>query len=487
MEYKQLLEGIAHGGTAPPGQATLVTQDSRRAGPGAVFVAAQGKSVDGHTFAAAALEAGAGMVVTGRPLGLPNEVTVENPRAAYALMCANFFGRPADRLTLTAVTGTNGKTTVSSVLKQVLQALGHPCGLIGTIQSEIGEMAIPAKYTTPEAWDLHALLARMVAAGCTHAVMEASSQALAQDRLHGLRFSLGIFTNLTQDHLDYHGDMQAYFAAKASLFAQCDALLANVDDAWGRRLMDEAPCEAKRGFSVAGQNTADFTARNVDLRSGEVRFAFMGEGFLQPVAFPIPGGYSAENALAAGGAAVMLGCEPPAVAKALSGIAGVRGRCEVLHNGAFTVIRDFAHTGDAIDKLLASLKPFVASRLLVLFGCAGQRDAAKRPAMGAAAARYGDMLYITADNPREEPVAQTIADALEPIEASGKPFTAVLDREAAIHLALAEARPGDMVVLCGKGHEDYQVLDGLTLYLDERVVVEAWLAQHPPNGAAAGP
>ncbi|MGD9560640.1 MAG: UDP-N-acetylmuramoyl-L-alanyl-D-glutamate--2,6-diaminopimelate ligase, partial [Oscillospiraceae bacterium] len=413
MEYAELLRGISYAGTPPKGEAALVTQDSRKVVPGAVFVAVQGRGVDGHDFAAAAVQAGAGMVVAQRALGLENEVVVADTRAAYAEMCANFFGRPAEKLVLVGVTGTNGKTTVASVLKQVLEKSGMPCGLIGTVQSEIGTLEIPAKFTTPEAWDLHALLAQMLKAGCTHVVMEASSQALDQARLGGLHFALGIFTNLTQDHLDYHGDMQRYFAAKMQLFEQSDALLANLDDAFGRRMMDEAPCPVKKSFSTE-RNMADFTARNIDLRSEGVRFAFLGEDFLEPVRFAIPGAYSVANALAAGAAAVMLGVGGAAAAKALSDVPGVKGRCEVLHSGAFTVIRDYAHTADGLEKLLGALKPFVPKRLVVLFGCAGNRDAGKRPAMGEAVASWADAIYLTADNPRTEPVDKTMEDAMEP-------------------------------------------------------------------------
>lgn len=478
MDYKSILAGLDYTGTPPGGTPTGATQDSRKVIRGTVFVCIKGQGFDGHDFAQKALDAGAGMIVSERPLGLPHEVTVPDTRRAYGEICQNFFDRPADKLKLIGVTGTNGKTTVSSVLKQTLQGMGVECGLIGTIGSEIGAVEVPAKFTTPEAWDMAALLARMVKAGCTHVVMEASSQALVQGRLSGLHFALGIFTNLTRDHLDYHGDMEKYFAAKKLLFGQCDTMLANLDDEWGARLLKECVRVEQKSFSAAGGEAADFAAKNVELRPGGVRFAFLGNGFLQPVKFAIPGGYSVENALAAGAAAVLLGYEPASVAAALGTVPGVKGRCQVLYSGPFTVIRDFAHTGDGMEKLLSSLRPFASQRLVVLFGCAGDRDAAKRPAMGQAAAHYADEIFLTADNPRTEDVEKTMRDALAPIEESGKPCHLQPDREQAVDMALDTLHEGDMLVLCGKGHEDYQVMDGWTQYLDESVLVRRWAQAH---------
>ncbi len=485
IDYKTLLRGIEYSGTLPAGDAPLVAQDSRAVVPGAAFVCIEGKTSNGHRFAAAALEAGAGLIVSRRPRGLPNEVTVADTRAAYAEMCANFFGRPADSLTLVGVTGTNGKTTVASVLKQLLINAGLSCGLIGTIHSEIGQLSIPARFTTPEPWELHALLARMVSAGCSHVVMEASSQALAQGRLSGLHFALALFTNLSRDHLDYHGGFEDYFSAKKILFSQSDAMLANYDDEWGRRALAECGTAVKRSFSAHADNAADFTAHQITLRPDGVRFAFLGDDFLERVTFPIPGDYSAENALCAAGAAVMLGVEPGKAAEALSRVQGVRGRCEVLYSGDFTVISDFAHTDAALEKLLSSLRPYAVGRLLVLFGCAGDRDAAKRPAMSEAALRYADMIFLTSDNPRTEDPAAILRDALPPLEAGGKPFLAEVDRDRALAAAFEELREGDMLVLCGKGHEDYQVLNGVTLYLNEREMLYSWLHKREMVGRIA--
>jgi UDP-N-acetylmuramoyl-L-alanyl-D-glutamate--2,6-diaminopimelate ligase len=470
VKLRDLLEGIDFSSSADLDRdITAVVSDSRKISDGCVFVCIEGKRFDGHSAAAAVLENGAGVVVTQRRLGLKNEVTVADTRAAYALMCHNFFGNPQRRLCLIAVTGTNGKTTVSTIIKQALISMGVNTGLIGTIQCEIGEMVIPAKFTTPEPWGLSALLARMADAGCTHAVMEASSQAIDQGRLIGLEFSCAVFTNLTQDHLDYHGTMENYYLAKRSLFDQALSAVVNIDDERGRELAAGLPIPT---LTVSADNdSADYTAKSVDYSISGVRFAVNGTRFIERVAFPMPGRYSVNNAMCAIGALFAVGIEKHAACAAVSSTRGVRGRCEVLYNGDFTVICDYAHTPDGLEQLLSSLKPFVDGRLIVLFGCGGDRDPYKRPKMAATVCRYADFIVLTSDNPRtEDPMA--IIDQISPSRReSGVDFTCEPDRSAAIALAVQNTSPGDVLVLCGKGHEDYQVLDGCTIYLDESRVV----------------
>lgn len=476
MELKELFREIAYTGALPEGDASLVTQDSRRVCPGAVFVCAKGRTADGHDYAQQALAAGAVCVVTERPLGLARTVQVENGRRAYALLCQNYFGRPADRLRLAAVTGTNGKTTVTTLLKQILEQAGSKVGLIGTIHTEIDTMDVPAKYTTPEPWDLNALFSRMVRAGCTYAVMEASSQALDQLRLWGLRFEVGVFTNLTQDHLDYHGSFENYFTAKKSLFSQTKRMVVNLDDAYGRRLLQEVSGPEQITFSVS-DDAADYTARGIRLSAAGVQFEMVGRGMIQRIRFPMPGHYSVDNALAAAAAAVALGVPAQTAAQALTASRGVRGRCEVLYHGAFTVLCDYAHTGDAIEKVLSGLAPFAEGRLIVLYGCAGERDAKKRPLMSAAVAKYADYAVLTSDNPRGEDPWAILRDAEPELAASGKPYLVELERRTAVRKALELLRPGDVLALCGKGHEDYQVIDGVTIYLDEHRIVREWLQE----------
>lgn len=477
MQFTTLFENIAFTGVLPVGEAALVTQDSRRVAENAVFVCTRGLTSDGHDFAANALAAGAKVIVTDHALGIQGEVVVQNTRKAYAELCQRFFDYPSRKLRLVAVTGTNGKTTVTTLIKEIVEKTGHKAGLIGTIHTEIDQLEIPAKYTTPEPWDLAALMARMVSAGCTFAVLEASSQALDQLRLWGLYFEVVVFTNLTQDHLDYHKTFENYYLAKKSLFAQAGTMVVNIDDAYGRRLVSELPHMPTITYSTS-DNTADYTARDIRLSAAGVQFVMVGTGFIERMSFPMPGEYSVHNALSAAAAAVALGFSADAVSAALTASVGVRGRCEVLYHGAYTVLCDYAHTGDAIEKVLSGIAPFAENRLLVLFGCAGERDAKKRPLMADAVMRYADFIILTSDNPRKENPYDIIGEITPLLDAGGKPYLAEVERRAALRKALEMLSDGDVLMLLGKGHEDYQVIDGVTLYLDEHRIVADWLKEN---------
>lgn len=479
MDLTTLFEGVSFEGTLPAARqpVSLVTQDSRRVTPGAVFVCAKGRQTDGHDYAKKALEMGACCIVTERPLGLPCEVRVENARKAYALLCQNFFGRPAQRLRLIAVTGTNGKTTVTTLIQQALQQMGHRVGLIGTIHTMIDTMEVPAKYTTPEAWDMAALLSRMEAAGCDFAVMEASSQALDQMRLWGLTFEVGVFTNLTQDHLDYHGDFEHYYQAKKSLFEQTRCAVINLDDEYGVRLAKELDGrQPVMSFGIKAQ-PVDVTAKEIELSAGGARFLLAKGNEEEPLFFPMPGAYSVDNALAAAAVLSTIGASWKEIARVLHATRGVRGRCEVLYAGEFTVLCDFAHTGDAVEKVLSAIAPFVKGRLIALFGCAGERDAKKRPAMAHAASRYADFAVLTSDNPRKEDPFAILNSVEADLKQGGKPYLVEVERRTAVRKALSMLKKDDVLVLCGKGHEDYQVIDGVTIYLDEHRIVKEWLQE----------
>lgn len=466
-----LLQAIEYAGTPDLQQdIDIVVMDSRKVREGALFVCVKGRTFDGHDVAAQMLQQGARAVVAQRPLGLPNEIVVKDSRAVFAKLCHNYFDNPQDKLSMVAVTGTNGKTTVSSVIKQSLEILGHKAGLIGTIRSEIGEIHVPAKFTTPEAWDLSALLYRMVSAGCSHVVMEASSQALAQGRLADMVFDCAVFTNLTRDHLDYHETMEAYYAAKKSLFDQSKCGVINLDDEAGRQMAEEVSIPTLT-VSAGGQ-TADYVARGIHYAISGVTFEAVRQEDRLPISFPMPGAYSVNNALCALAALVSLGIDGEKAARAVSAVPGVRGRCEVLYHGDYTIIGDFAHTADALEQLLSTMRPFVTEgRMIVLSGCAGDRDPIKRPDMAAALCRYADFIVLSADNPRTEDPLNTFADFEPTILKSGKPFKAIADRYVAIEWAIEQLQPGDVLLLCGKGHEDYQVLDGYSTYLDEREMV----------------
>ena len=471
MLLSELLRDVAYQGTITDCEIKDVTCDSRRVEGGSVFVCVKGGTIDGHEYAKAAVRNGATWVVAERDTGLENQVLVENSRAAYAMMCANIHGRPAEKMKLIGVTGTNGKTTITYLIKHILEAKGKKVGLIGTIQNVIGDVVLPAKYTTPDPAELHVLFARMVSAGCDYVVMETSSQALDQYRVWGCHFETAVFTNLTQDHLDYHGTMENYFNAKKKLFELCDHAVISVDDEYGKILAKEVTCP-KTTVSVQDR-TADFTAHDIKNSADGCRFAMVGNGIIGRVKFAMPGRFSVSNAMLAACAAMNTGLSFDETVEALNTCTGVKGRMEVIPTGRdFTVIRDFAHGPDALEKVLTSIRECTEGRVVTLFGCAGRRDRTKRPQMAAAVAGKSDFVIFTSDNPREEAVEQITADTLPALEASGTPFYYEPDRYKAIKWALEHSRPGDVLLLAGKGHEDYQVLDFGTIYFDEKVIVQ---------------
>jgi len=469
MLLSQLADGLKYSGEFVDTDVTSVVIDSRKVVPGSVFVCIEGRTFDSHTVAQKALDSGAAAVVTSHQLGLKNEIVVSDTRVANALMCQNFFGNPQKKLQLIAVTGTNGKTTVTTLIKQAIEIMGEKAGLIGTIRCEIGDMIIPAKFTTPEPWDLNALFAQMVEAGCSYAVLEASSQALDQQRLACQRFDAAVFTNLSQDHLDYHGTLEEYYKAKRILFGMTDNAIINADDDYGCRLSEEIEAPVTM-FSVNGNNS-DYYADDVHYSVDSVGFNIAGDGFVQKTSLCMPGKYSVSNAMAVLCTLFALGFDRAQSCSALQKVNGVSGRTEVLHGGKKIVICDFAHTADALENVLSSIKPFVKGKFIVLFGCAGDRDRTKRPDMARAVCRYADAIILSSDNPRtEDPLL--IIDQIKPIlQSSGILFRAEPDRLVAIRMALSMLGDDDVLILCGKGHEDYQVIDGYTIYLDEHRIV----------------
>ena len=471
MLLTKLLEGVTWEGDAPECEITGLTAGSRQLEPGWVYVCQKGQRFDGHDFASQALEQGAAAVVVDRDLGLPRQILVENTHAAYPMLCANFFGHPADAMKMIGVTGTNGKTTSVFLIKHLLAAAGHRTGMVSTVQNEIGDLVLPSKFTTPDAYQLQSMLAKMRAAGCEYVAMEVSSHALDQHRADGIHFDVALFTNLTLDHLDYHHTMEEYFAAKRKLFDRCDAAVLNIDDEHGRLLAAEVPC---RTVTISDRDdTADYLAGNIRIRSDGSSFSVLHDGDLEKVSISTPGEFSIHNALGALAAVTELGVPMEQAAKNLADCGGVPGRFEVLPNAlGFTAIRDFAHTPDGIENVLSTVRSITDDRMVVLFGCPGLRDSSKRPVMAAAVAKYADFVILTSDNPREEPEEKIIQDALPGLIASGKPYKVITDRYAAIEYALETCGEGDILLLLGKGHEDYQVLADVANYFNEREIVE---------------
>ena len=482
MTLNEYLKGIPFRTRIPAEEleqtaACSVTNDSRQVRGGSIFVCIRGGRFDGHSKAGEALAAGAAAVVVERDLGLERQILVEDTRAAYAILCGNHFGNPATGMKLVGITGTSGKTTVAFLVKSILQQAGKRVGLMGTIHNEIGEMEFPAKHTTPDPYQLHTMLERMREAGCQYVVMEASSHALDQHRLEGCRFAAAVFTNLSQDHLDYHGTMENYFAAKKKLFSMTDRAVVNLDDPKGAELAGELGAEAIT-FSLE-RDDATLTARNIVSTVRGSSFLIVGNQLIQRTRIAMPGRFSVSNAMAAASACWALGLSPEELAQGLAACSGVPGRAEVIPTDTgFTVLRDFAHAPEELEQILATLAPYKGEgRLITLFGCAGDRDRTKRAAMGEITARYSDLVILTSDNPRTEDEGQIIDDTRPGLEQHKTPYRIIPDRYEAVKWALENARKDDVLLLAGKGHEDYQVLRDETVYFDEKVLVGQLLAE----------
>lgn len=480
MKLKELLKGLTvlESTANPEMEIGHVSYDSRKIQHGGLFVAMRGFAADGHDFIGKAVENGAAAVLCEKP---PREavpyVRVADARRGLAVLGANFYGHPADSMTMIAVTGTNGKTTTTYLLKAILeQAAGAKVGLIGTNQNMIGQEVLPTERTTPESFELQELLARMRDGGCTHVVMEASSHALYLDRVYGIHYAVGIFTNLTQDHLDFHKTMEAYCDAKAILFSHCDVGVVNADDAWTPRLLQNAAC---RVMTYSERAESDLRAENISLGADHIAFEAVSGGARVSVRVNIPGGFMVYNTLDVLGAALALGIPLEKSAEVLANVPHVKGRVEVVPTPGqdYTVLIDYAHSPDGLENVLSSVKGFAKGRTVALFGCGGDRDKTKRPKMGAVAARLADFAVVTTDNPRTEVPSAIIADILPGFAGSDTPYVVVEDRIEAIHWAMDHARPGDVIVLCGKGHETYQEVNHVKHHMDEREIVADYLRE----------
>lgn len=452
---------------------TSVSYDSRTVRPGALFVALPGEQSDGHRYIQQALKKGAAAVLCReQPAGDGPYLVTPEPRKALARLSCNWFGHPGKEMILIGVTGTNGKTTTTHLIKSMLEgALHTKVGLIGTNHNMIGMEELPAQRTTPESYQLQKLLRTMADQGCTHVVMEVSSHALAQHRVEGLTFKIGLFTNLTQDHLDYHKSMEEYRAAKERLFSQSELAVLNLDDEAGRYFARRCSCPV---FTYSeNKDCAHLTAKNIRLFASHVEFEAVTLGQIARTYLPIPGGFSIYNALAALACGLSLGLELRACVEPLRCVSGVKGRVEVVHTPtAYTVLIDYAHTPDALENILSTARGFTAGRLICLFGCGGDRDRSKRPLMGAVAGEMADVAVVTSDNPRTEQPEEIIAEILPGLEGTQAQVIVEPDRREAIRFCLEHGRPGDVIVLAGKGHETYQEIMGTAYPMDEREIVQ---------------
>ena len=480
MKLRELLKDIPvlETNADPELEISAVAYDSRKVSPGSLFAAISGFASDGNRFIPMAMEKGAAAVLTAKkPEGDIPYVLVENDRLALALASANYFCHPAKSMTMVGITGTNGKTSVTLLLKQVLEScLGAKVGLIGTMANMIGQESIPTERTTPESYELQSLFARMRDAGCTHVVMEVSSHALALERVGGVHFHVAAFTNLTEDHLDFHKTMDAYCDAKAELLRRCDQAVVNADDPYAGRMIAAAACPVLT-TSVAGK--ADLIARNPRLLSDGVSFEAVSEEGTVEVSLPIPGRFTVYNALTVLASARQLGISLADCAHALSHASGVKGRIEVVPTPGmpYTVLVDYAHTPDGLENILTSVRDFCQGRLISVFGCGGDRDPIKRPIMGEIGVKYSDFAIITSDNPRTEDPMAIIRDIEKGVKKEHGEYIVIEDRRQAIRYAMDIAKKNDIIVLAGKGHETYQDIGGHKTHLDEREEVAAHLRE----------
>jgi UDP-N-acetylmuramoyl-L-alanyl-D-glutamate--2,6-diaminopimelate ligase len=473
--------------------------DSRRVGPGTLFFSFAGEKTDGHDFAPGAVDAGAAALVVERPLELAvPQAQVEDARAAMAPIAAAFNGDPTSELGVVGITGTNGKTTTAFLLRHLLESAGHHCGLLGTVQQVVGGQVEEVERTTPEAIDLQRTFNRMLESGDEYCAMEVSSHALVLHRADAIQFAVKVFTNLSQDHLDFHADMEDYFEAKRLLFSgeggapilelEGGISVINLDDAYGRRLANDlsgGPAGECVTFSASGVK-ADLSASNVAFDASGSRFGCVTPQGEIEVRIPLPGDFNVANALAALGAAHALGLDLPKAAAALVSAEQVPGRFESIDEGQpFAVVVDYAHTPDSLENVLQAARRVTEGRVISVFGAGGDRDRDKRPRMGTAGAELSDVAVVTSDNPRSEDPGSIIEQIEAGIEASARAEVVVeQDRRAAIAMALGRAVEGDMVVIAGKGHEQGQEFEnGRKVPFDDRDVAREELRKLKTSAA----
>ena len=470
MKLAQLLKGLEADcrGIDLELEIPSVCYNSLKAEPGCMFIAIRGFKTDGHKYVQSAFDKGAAVAVVEEiPEGCTGPcILVPDGRKALAMLAANFFDHPERKVPVIGVTGTNGKTTVTNLVKEILERSGKKCGLIGTNGNMIGDLFIETERTTPESCELFRLFGEMVEAGCEVIIMEVSSHSLVLDRVYGIEFHSGMFTNLTQDHLDFHITMEEYARAKAMLFSRCGHSVINMDDPWASVMLGGS-CPDHKTFSTKDP-AADYYASNIELGISGVRFDLTAEGKTLPVQLGIPGLFSVYNALTAIGCCVSLGLPMEEVLHSLSMAHGVKGRAQVVPTGTdYTVLLDYAHTPDGVENILKAARGFAKGRVIALFGCGGDRDKTKRPIMGRIAGELADHCIVTSDNPRSEQPMAIIEDILPGVRESGCAFDTIEDRREAIRHALSMGRAGDVIVLMGKGHENYQEICGVKHHLDE--------------------
>lgn len=470
MKLSELLKNVKTTSEYQDREVKDITDKSSEISKDCVFVCIKGAHFDGHSVAEQALADGAAAVVVERDLKLPNQILVDNTRDAYSRICAAFYGNPADSLKLIGVTGTNGKTTTTFIIKNVLDELGVKAGLIGTVKNITGDKEYTASLTTPDSKELQSLYREMVDSGCEYCIMEVSSQALAQGRVDGCHFEYALFTNLTQDHLDYHGNFENYAAAKKKLFEISDTAIINADDKYAEYMVDGLDCRVVT-FAVNAENS-DYKAKNIKCFADSVRYELLTPNDIGRLSIKIPGHFTVYNSMGAAVCALEMGISLEKVLQAVSDSKGVPGRVEVLDtNTDYTMLIDYAHSPDGLENVISSIRETTQGRVITVFGCGGDRDKTKRPKMGKIVGDLADVAVVTSDNPRSENPSLIIKDILAGMTDCKAQIDTVEDRTQAIKHAMSIAKAGDVIILAGKGHETYQILNTGKIHYDEREVV----------------
>ncbi len=470
MKLSQLLQKVETNSTIPDIEIDGIAFDSRKVQGGYAFVCINGESVDGHAFASGAELAGASVIVAEHMTDstLPH-IIVPDSRTAMAELAAAWFDHPENKLRFIGVTGTNGKTSTAFYVKRILDKMGFKTGMVGTVCNMIGDTVYPATVTTPEPLFLFELFAKMADAGVKYVVMEVSSHSISQKRVHGIRFDSAVFTNLTQDHLDYHGTMENYKAAKKQLFLQADTAVINIDDKTGVEFLEDIPCRALT-FSTL-KNNADFVGKDIKLKPSGVSFQAVTLGGIARVTTSSPGAFTVYNALGAIGAVCALGFKFLEVLPHIFALGAVDGRAQIISGERpFTIMIDYAHTPDGLENILSSVRQYAKGRVITLFGCGGDRDKTKRPIMANVACKYSDYVIVTSDNPRTENPTDIINDIVAGMTLDKSRYTVIENRREAIRHAVMTVCEGDIVVLAGKGHEKYQILGTQKVDFDEQQI-----------------
>ncbi len=468
---------------------TNIAVDSREVKKGSLFICIEGIHSDGHDYIEKAYEAGALAVVVSKEIPLPAHITairVCDTREAMLLIAPFFYDYPASKMRMIGVTGTNGKTTTSHIIAHILEEQGYTVGVIGTVHVLINKVSYGVHNTTPDAGDLQPILYKMVQAGVTHCVMEVSSHALDQRRVAGIEFDTAVFTNLTQDHLDYHKTFENYLGAKVKLFEKVSekgskspkGAVINIDDPYGDRILEKSTCPTLT-YSTLGKGTIN--GDEVLMTSKKTSFTLSYDGHSYEVHTALTGLFNVYNTLGAIGASLIEGIPIEKITEALRSFTSVPGRFELIDEGqSFAVVVDYAHTPDGLENILTTAKSIAESKIIVVFGCGGDRDATKRPLMGNIAAKYGDYIIVTSDNPRTEDPLTIISDVEKGVKEgmrASSSYKVIPDRQEAIFEAINMAADGDIVVIAGKGHENYQILHDRTIHFDDREVARKALAE----------